>query len=148
MTRVLLIILSIFLFTSCEDSDSLFGPPSDVADNIFDHINHYRLMSGLEVLEKHPDLNQLASDHAEDMAQNENVSHFNQTFRYNYVVEELSMSKYAEIVEEGDLYGRDLIEKWSNNEDLESVIIGDYKYIGIGVHGSGDELYATIIFTK
>jgi uncharacterized protein YkwD len=148
MRRLVIILLSVLTIATCDDSDSLFGPPSDIADNIFDHVNHYRLMSGVEVLEKHSDLNQLASDHASFMAQNGNVSHDNEYVRYSYVINELSMYKYAELVEGGELYGRDLIEKWSENESSALVIIGDYKYIGIGISDAGNKTYATIIFTK
>jgi uncharacterized protein YkwD len=148
MTRLFIILISSFIINSCEDSDSLFGPPSDIKDNIYDHINHFRLMNGVSVLELNSDLNRLADEHAFYMSQNSVVNHNNQAVRYNFVIEELSMSKYAEIVEAGDLYGRDLINKWSDNEEVVLMLIGDYKYIGLGVYEGGDQSYATIIFTK
>lgn len=148
MTRLLFILLSILIFTSCDDSDSLFGPPANLKDNIFDHINHFRLINGLSVLEQNSDLNRLAKRHAEYMGENEVLNHDDQLLRYNYVVDELSMSKYAEIVERGNLYGRDLIDKWSDNEAYTTILFDDYQYVGIGVYENDDQSYATIIFTK
>lgn len=148
MKHLFIILFLSGLLTACDDSDSLFGPPSDVKDNIFDHINHFRLINGISILEEHADLNMLAASHSKYMGENSVVNHNDQSARYNYVIDELSMSKYAELVEAGDLYGRDLIGKWSEDEDVNLILLGDYKFIGIGVYGSGDQTYATIIFTK
>jgi uncharacterized protein YkwD len=148
MNRLIIILFSISLLITCDDNDSLFGPPEDVQDNIFDHINHFRLINGLYVLEELSELNTLAANHARYMGDNNVVDHYNQTARYNYVIEELSMSRYAELVEAGDLYGRDLIDKWSNDDDATAILLGDYEFIGVGVYEHDDQTYATIIFTK
>lgn len=144
----LLILAMALLMVACEDDDNLFTPPDDVADDIFDHINHYRMLNGSPALQYHDTLNHLAAEHAQYMKSQNELSHTNQGQRYETVLSQLNMDRYAELVVSGDLNGKDLIDQWSDNPQSNETILGDYAYIGIGIADNGDIQFATIIFSK
>ncbi len=142
-------IASLFLFiVGCDDDDSLFSPPDDVSDDIFDHINYYRLINGCSALNYHDELAVIAGGHSEYMAGNDLLNHANQSERYEKVITELEMSKYAELIARGDINGRNLTDLWDDDPPSKEIILGDYEYIGVGVYDDGSELFVTIIFAK
>ncbi|WP_324065647.1 CAP domain-containing protein [Salinivirga sp.] len=144
-----LAVLAVLLtFNGCQDDDSLFAPPADVEDNIFDHINHYRLLNGYAALDRNTLLDELARSHSSTMIANNSLSHVNQGYRYEQVITELNGNVYAELVARGNINGRDLIDQWSDDTDSNETILGDYSIIGIGVSESSDEQFVTVILTK
>lgn len=144
----LAVLVLLLTFNGCQDDDSLFAPPADVEDNIFDHINHYRLLNGYAALDRNTLLDELARSHSSTMSANNSLSHVNQGYRYEQVITELNSNTYAELVARGNINGRDLIDQWSDDADSNETILGDYNAIGIGVSESSDEQFVTVIFTK
>ncbi len=148
MLRILFIASAFIFMIGCADDDSLFSPPEDVEDDVFDHINYYRLLNGYSALDFHEKLSNIARGHSEYMSEIKTLNHDNQSDRYEKVVTELEMSKFAELIARGDLNGRNLTDLWDDDEPSKTTILGDYSYIGVGVYNDGSELFATIIFTK
>lgn len=144
----IIMVVALTFLSSCQDDDSLFAPPSDVEDNIFDHINHYRLLNGYAAIDRNSTLDDLASSHSQTMTENNSLSHVNQSERYEQVISELNMNRYGELVASGKINGRDLIEQWSDDQESNETILGDYSIIGIGVADGDEKQYVTVIFAK
>lgn len=142
------VIMLFLLATSCEDDDNLFAPPASVSEDIFDHINHHRLVNGYVALDKHDTLIDLAATHAQTMAEANEISHVNETDRYETVINQLSMTRYGTLTASGQINGKDIISRWSDDEASNNTILGDYAYIGVGVAENGDKKYASVIFAK
>lgn len=111
---------------------------------VFILLNEYRSSEGLKTLNK--DIlcaNDLAKNHCIYMDSINRLNHDN----YQYRTSELH-SRGAESV--GEIGGRnygfpiDLINAFKNSERHNRVMLGDYKYIGIGSHNE----FITIIFYK
>lgn len=153
-TKKCIVLLKLFVlamlltFNGCQDDDSLFAPPADLEDNIFDHVNHYRLLNGYAALERNTFLDELARSHSSTMSSNNTLSHVNQDERYEQVISQLNSNMYGELLARGNINGRDLIEQWSDDEDSNQTILGPYTIIGVGISESGDEQFVTVIFAK
>ena len=137
--------ICILVFTS-------FAPlKEDLAEDVLKHTNQFRKSRGLSPLEMRNDLNAIARKHSEDMASGR------RSFGHGGLNERMMKVKkiirpYHSIGENigyGANSGKEAVSTWKNSSIHRKNMLGDYKYIGIGIARSRrGVIYYTQIFVK
>ena len=148
MFKYIIISLFLLLLTGCQKDLQVFSPPDDLANDIYVKINHYRVTQNLNVIEENCFLDSIASEHAQYMASNNALSHYNESVRIQLAMQNLNTTAYAELIASGILTGSDLVSYWDGNDADRAIVVGDYSQIGLGVSYAGDCSYIAVVFVK
>ena len=139
-------IISLLSFTS---EKPLTG---GLAEDVLKYTNQFRRSKGLKALEMRNDLNAIARNHSEDMA--------NGRCGFGHDGYDLRVSKVKKIIKPCDGYvgenvaygahnGKEAFDIWKNSSGHRKNMLGDYKYIGIGTARNGHGvIYYTQIFVR
>jgi uncharacterized protein YkwD len=128
--RLPFIIGSLLLFTSA------IPLKDNLTEDVLKFTNQFRRSKGLAALEMRDDLNKIAKKHSEDMASGrKNFGHGGYNQRVLQVRKSLNSftSLVAENVAYGASSGKQAVDIWKNSSAHRKNMLGNYKYIGIGI---------------
>jgi uncharacterized protein YkwD len=120
-------------------------------DDVLRYTNEFRKSKKLTALVMRDDMNAIAQSHSEDMAKRRcSFGHSGFNERQLDVQKIIQpFSAMAENVAYGATSGKDVVEMWKNSPGHRENMLGDYKYMGIGIarddHGT---IYFTAIFVR
>jgi len=122
-----------------------------LTEDVLRYTNQFRKSKGLPALEMRNELNAIARNHSEDMASGR------KSFGHGgYNQRELKVKKIikpyggmAENVAYGARTGKEVFEIWKNSSGHRKNMLGNYKYIGIGIaQNKRGVIYYTQIFAR
>lgn len=128
-----------------------FSPANNtsLANDVFKQVNQFRKSEELPALLMKEELNAIAQQHSEDMA-NGSVAFGHDGFRdrQKKAAEEIKdMRGFAENVAYGVNTAKEVVTLWENSPGHRRNMLGKYNYTGIGTAKSSDgEIYYTQIF--
>lgn len=128
---------------------SLSLKAQSLRDDVLKYTNDLRKEKGLPALEMRDDLNELALKHSTNMAKGKTgFGHDGFDDRRQAVHKFLpSMNAFAENVAYGATSGKDVVKMWSKSSGHRKNMLGNYRYIGIGIAADSDGvLYYTQVF--
>ena len=127
-----------------------FTKPVDntLRDDVLKYTNEFRKSQKKSDLIMNEDLNKMAEKHSEDMASGKVAfGHDGFTERVEKARKKLKDMMVAENVAFGSYTGKDVVEQWKRSSGHRANMLGNYKYIGIGVAKSKNGMvYFTQIF--
>lgn len=121
-----------------------------LTDDVLKYTNQFRRSKGLPALESRDDLNAIARRHSEDMANGrKNFGHAGYDKRANQVKKIFGSCKTAENVAYGARDAKEAVNIWKGSAGHRKNMLGDYKYVGIGVARNKKGLiFYTQLFVK
>jgi len=128
-----------------------YRPNDSVRDDVLKYTNELRKSNKLPALEMNADMNAIAQKHSQDMASGKtNFGHGGFSKRTDEIKKKIKNSAmFAENVAYGVSSGKDAVELWETSEGHKKNMLGDFKYIGIGVATSkSGQIYFTQIFAE
>ena len=144
--------ISLVFFTICLllFLASFVSAPGDLTDDVLRYTNQFRKSRGISALVMRDELNAIASKHSEDMAKGRcSFGHGGYEKREIQVRRIFQSGSMAENVAYGPSTGREVVSLWKNSSGHRRNMLGNYKYIGIGIardrHGI---VYYTQIFIR
>lgn len=114
-------------------------------NRFFDYTNVVRINSGIQALEKHEDLKKLAKEHSLDMASKSYFSHRDfkgQSFESRFFAN-TRMNKGGENIANCSYLPGQAVLALYNSEGHRNNILGDFKYLGVGVAVNIKDNYKT-----
>jgi uncharacterized protein YkwD len=133
------------IFTSL----SSFSPDSNanIVQDVFSQTNQFRKSKGLPELILRKELNQIAQQHSEDMADGRVAFGHAGFAERNVAASETikSLKSFAENVAFGANSGEQVVTLWKNSSGHRQNMLGNFKYIGIGI---AKDRYGRIFFTQ
>jgi uncharacterized protein YkwD len=139
-------IISLFSFTS---ERSL---TDGITEDVFKYTNQFRRSKGLKTLEMRNDLNAIARKHSEDMASGRcSFGHSGYDLRVSKIKKTIKPCDgyVGENVAYGASNGKEAFDVWKNSSEHRKNMLGDYKYIGIGIaYNKKGVIYYTQIFVR
>lgn len=114
-------------------------------NRFFDYTNVVRINSGIQALEKHEDLKKLAKEHSLDMASKSYFSHRDfkgQSFETRFFAN-TRMNKGGENIANCSYLPGQAVLALYNSEGHRNNILGDFKYLGVGVAVNIKDNYKT-----
>jgi uncharacterized protein YkwD len=138
-------IISLLSFTSATTNGGL-------TEDVLKYTNEFRRSKGLKALEMRNDLDAIARSHSEDMASGR--------CSFGHEGYNLRVSKVKKIIKPCDGYvgenvaygartGKEAFDIWKNSSGHRKNMLGDYKYIGIGIaRNRRGVIYYTQIFVR
>jgi uncharacterized protein YkwD len=138
----LLLLAGIVSFTSA-DKDELVKA-------VWKETNEFRKSKNLDKLDMRDDLNLVAQKHSEDMASGRRAfGHGGFDQRQVAVNKIIHYAAIAENVAYGATTAKEVVDMWKNSPGHRENMMGNYRYIGIGVARSQNGiLYYTQIFVR
>jgi len=144
----------IFIFSTI----SLFSFTSErlltngITEDVLKYTNQFRRSKGLKALEMRNDLNAIARKHSEDMASGRcSFGHNDYDLRVSKIKKTIKPCDgyVGENVAYGANNGKEVFDIWKNSSEHRKNMLGDYKYIGIGVaYNKKGVIYYTQIFVR
>jgi uncharacterized protein YkwD len=129
---------------------SAFNTPVNLENDVLKYTNNFRRAQGLPALIMRNDLNSIARNHSEDMADGvKGFGHGGFDKREKEVERIMNMHSMAENVAYGSESGREVVDMWIASKGHRKNLLGNYQYIGIGT--ARDErgiVYFTQIFVR
>jgi uncharacterized protein YkwD len=133
-------------------SSTLFfsAPEDELTKDVLKQTNKFRKSQGLEELEMKDKFNDIAKKHSEDMANGRrSFGHAGFNQRGNEVGKIYKYTSISENVAYGANDAKEAIDMWKNSSGHRANMLGNYKYIGIGIaKNSQGILYYTQIFVR
>jgi uncharacterized protein YkwD len=148
--RILMISLCLLALASCLTSFSP-APVTSIVDDVLSHTNKFRRSKGLATLVINDDLNALAEKHSVDMAKGRvGFGHSGFNKRYHIARQKIEGFKaFAENVAYGVSSGKEVVTMWKNSTPHRRNMLGQYKYIGIGIaKDRKGSIYYTQVFAR
>ena len=122
-----------------------------LVDDVLNYTNKFRKSKGLPALVMRDDLNTIAQKHTENMAAGK-VSFGHDGFEKRQTQMKSAVaeaSQFAENVAYGASSGEAVVNEWKKSNGHRRNMLGDYKYIGIGVaRNNRGILYYTQVFVN
>ena len=149
MQRPSLYIYVIFLTLSVSLISFSTNKNANLVNDVFNQTNQFRKSEGLPELIIRKELNTIAEKHSEDMAAGRvGFGHSGFAQRSTIANKEIrGLHTFAENVAYGAVSAEDVIALWKNSSGHRRNMLGNYKYVGIGIakdrHGS---IYYTEFF--
>ena len=142
--RITFLILFVFVTTSA------FRQNKDLPKEILKYTNDYRRSKGKPGLEMKTDLNAIAQNHSEAMANgSRSFGHGGFDQRVLKIKKIFKSCNVAENVAYGASNAKEVFTTWKNSSDHRKNMLGNYRYVGIGIarnkHGI---IYYTEIFVR
>ncbi len=145
----------LFFLNSCSTDDSsnqdsllaINGNEESASRSIIDLVNNYRIENSLDPLEINETAQNLATEHARYMSENEELSIEKNEERESILRETENASAVLEF--NSRFYDTvSLFEQWVDSPSTNRILIGNYQKIGVGAikDESGKLYYTTIIF--
>lgn len=122
---------------------------SNIYQEILQETNLFRQTKGLPSLRGNDELNKIAQRHSEDMAQGKvSFGHDGFSDRQREAVDKIAtLRAFAENVSFGPATGKQVVEGWKNSPGHRRNLLGNYKYVGIGIAADKNgRLYYTQFF--
>jgi len=139
-------IISLFSFTS----ERLLT--NGITEDVLKYTNQFRRSKGLKALEMRNDLNAIARKHSEDMASGRcSFGHSGYDLRVSKIKKTIKPCDgyVGENVAYGASNGKEAFDIWKNSSEHRKNMLGDYKYIGIGIaYNKKGVIYYTQIFVR
>ena len=120
-------------------------------EDVLKYTNQFRKSNKLPALVLHKDLNEIASQHSEDMAKGrKGFGHEGFEKRQSKVQKTFKpFNGIAENVAYGVEGGKEVVEIWKNSKGHRKNLLGNYKYMGIGTaRDRRGIIYYTQIFVR
>lgn len=118
-------------------SSFLPGRPAEagLVEDVLSYTNKFRKQKGKPALEMNAKLNELAGKHSADMASGRVAfGHAGFAARQEAAARDIKgISAFAENVAYGATSGKEVVEGWKKSSGHRRNMLGDYKYIGIGI---------------
>lgn len=150
--RISFIGLLLVIFTSAlfVIFSSFITAPVGLTSDVLKYTNQFRKSKGKQVLVMHDELNAIARKHSEDMARGRRAfGHGGYAQREAKVCRIFNSCTMAENVAYGAATGKDAVAQWKNSSSHRKNLLGNYKYIGIGVASDRrGRTYYTQIFVR
>lgn len=133
---------------------NLTTPPSTETPNLnyllLKQTNDYRQKNNLPILQLNPHLQVLATQHAQEMANNQvTFGHEGFNTRANKIVKQLEATAVAENIALGNDNANLVFDNWIESTPHQKNILGNFDWLGIGVAKSADDtFYYCQIFAK
>ena len=144
--------ISLSFFTSCLLLllVSFISKSEGLTNDVLKYTNQFRKSKGLPALIMRDDLNAIADKHSEDMAKGRcNFGHVGYEKREAQVKRIFQSCSMAENVAYGASTGKEVVSLWKNSNGHRRNMLGDYKYIGIGIaRDQRGVVYYTQIFVR
>jgi len=120
---------------------------ANIVQDVFSQTNQFRKSKGLPELIIRKELNEIAQQHSEDMADgNVAFGHGGFAERNAMANEKIkSLKTFAENVAYGANSGEQVVSLWKNSSGHRRNMLGNFKYIGIGI---AKDRYGRIFFTQ
>jgi uncharacterized protein YkwD len=125
-------------------------PEVSLVDQILSSTNQYRKSNSKPALQMRNDLNEIARKHSQNMANGRtSFGHDGFDQRHDKVKKIFHACTMSENVAYGRMDGEDVVSMWKGSSGHRKNLLGDYKYIGIGVATDRKGVtYFTQIFVK
>jgi len=141
--------ISLILFTSLVS----FSPRrfTGLVEDVLQYTNQFRKSKGLTALTERDDLNTIAQKHSEDMAKGRvGFGHSGFSQRYEQASKMIKgFKQFAENVAYGATSGKEVVTMWQNSTGHRRNMLGNYKYIGIGIaKDAKGMIYYTQVFVN
>jgi uncharacterized protein YkwD len=109
--------------------------PGSLVDDVLTYTNQFRTSKGKKPLELRADLSELARKHSENMASGKtSFGHSGVDKRDSAAFKDVQgANAFAENVAFGATTGKEVVGMWKGSSGHRRNMLGDYKYIGIGV---------------
>ncbi|HKB45337.1 MAG TPA: CAP domain-containing protein [Chitinophagaceae bacterium] len=144
--------ISLSFFTTCLLLllVSFISKPEGITDDVLKYTNQFRKAKGLPALIMRNDLNAIADKHSEDMAKGRcDFGHDGYEKRETQVKRIFQSCSMAENVAYGASTGKEVVSLWKNSSGHRRNMLGNYKYIGIGIaRDRRGIVYYTQIFVR
>jgi uncharacterized protein YkwD len=129
---------------------SAFITPVNLENEVLQYTNSFRRSQGLPQLIMRNDLNRIARNHSEDMADGvKGFGHSGFDMREKEIEKIMNMRSMAENVAYGSSSGREVVDMWIASKGHRKNLLGDYQYMGIGTaRDSRGVIYFTQIFVR
>jgi uncharacterized protein YkwD len=127
------------------------GPKGSLREDVLKYTNEFRKLNNLPRLEINQDMNAIAQKHSQDMAAGKvGFGHDGFARRTEDIKKKLKYcGSFAENVAFGVSTGKDAVELWQHSAGHRKNMLGDFKYIGIGIAtGKNGQTYFTQIFAQ
>jgi uncharacterized protein YkwD len=123
-----------------------------ITEDVLKYTNQFRRSKGLKALEMRNDLNAIARKHSEDMASGRcSFGHSDYDLRVSKIKKTIKPCDgyVGENVAYGASNGKEAFDIWKNSSQHRKNMLGDYKYIGIGIaYNKKGVIYYTQIFVR
>jgi uncharacterized protein YkwD len=146
-TTFRLVIIAVCLFTGL--TSFYDGSEKALVQDVVNRTNEFRKLNGLPALVMQPALNHIARKHSEDMAKSKVPFGHDGFGQRNSLAQKAipGIRSFAENVAYGARSGSEVVSMWKNSAGHRRNMVGNYKYIGIGIaKDSKGRIYYTQIF--
>ena len=130
---------------------SSFSNAQTLRQDVLKYTNEFRQSKGLPALEMRDNLNSIAVEHSSNMAKGSTRFGHDGFQQRQQAVHKLfpSVNGFAENVAYGATSGKEVVNMWKKSSGHRRNMLGNYKYIGIGIASDGrGNIYYTQLFVN